>query len=197
MRHVTVVIAMRSRILSLGLKAAMDESAITNVSIHIVDPGLLLETLDKMHPSILVTDALTMLAYSDRELRIRMSDSGAVLGMLDSALPQDIIKSFDGCFSVYDSLSMVEKFVMKTSMEPAADDRQSELTPREREVLIGIVKGQSNKEIASAMNVSVNTIMTHRRNIANKLQIHSAAGLTIYAIVSKLVTIDEIRTAID
>ena len=55
-------------------------------------------------------------------------------------------------------------------------------------------EGLSNKEIAAEMNVSVNTVMTHRRNITAKLQIHSAAGLTIYAIVSKLVRLDEIST---
>ena len=59
-----------------------------------------------------------------------------------------------------------------------------------------IVKGLSNKEIAAQMNVSVNTVMTHRRNIAAKLQIHSAAGLTIYAIVNKLVDLSEIKETI-
>jgi DNA-binding NarL/FixJ family response regulator len=51
----------------------------------------------------------------------------------------------------------------------------------------------SNKEIAAEMNVSVHTVMTHRRNIASKLQIHSAAGLAIYAIVRKLVRLDQVN----
>lgn len=76
-------------------------------------------------------------------------------------------------------------------------DRQTELTQREKEIVIGIVKGLSNKELASDMHVSVNTVMTHRRNIASKLQIHSAAGLTIYAIVSKLVTLDDVKSSIN
>lgn len=55
-----------------------------------------------------------------------------------------------------------------------------------------IVKGLSNKEIAAQMNVSVNTVMTHRRNIASKLEIHSPAGLTIFAIATGMVKIDEV-----
>ena len=76
---------------------------------------------------------------------------------------------------------------------PDADTDRRELSPREKEVVIGVVKGLSNKEIAAEIGVSVNTVTTHRRNIAAKLKIHSPAGLTIYAIMSKLVTLDEVR----
>ena len=68
------------------------------------------------------------------------------------------------------------------------------MSQREKDVVIGIAKGMSNKEIAVQMNVSVNTVMTHRRNISSKLKIHSPAGLTIYAIVSKLIKLEDIKT---
>lgn len=57
-----------------------------------------------------------------------------------------------------------------------------ELTEREREVVKYLALGQSAKEVADELNVSVNTIRTHRKNIARKLDIHSAGGLTIYAV---------------
>lgn len=66
------------------------------------------------------------------------------------------------------------------------------LSLREREVLVCVVKGMTNKETADTLCVSVHTVTTHRRNIARKLQIHSPAGLTIYAIVNKLVELSEI-----
>ena len=50
-----------------------------------------------------------------------------------------------------------------------------------------------NKEIADHLCISVNTVITHRRNIARKLQIHSPAGLTIYAIVNNLVDISSVK----
>lgn len=64
---------------------------------------------------------------------------------------------------------------------------------REKDVVISLVQGMSNKEIADHLCISINTVITHRRNIARKLQIHSAAGLTIYAIVNNLVDISAVK----
>ena len=70
---------------------------------------------------------------------------------------------------------------------------QDQLSDRERDVIIAVVQGMSNKEIADHLCISVNTVITHRRNIARKLQIHSPAGLTIYAIVNNLVDITTVK----
>lgn len=82
----------------------------------------------------------------------------------------------------------------------AADDtptlHQGPLSNREREIIVCVVKGMTNKEIAEELCISAHTVITHRRNIASKLQIHSAAGLTIYAIVNKLVELSEIKDTI-
>ena len=67
------------------------------------------------------------------------------------------------------------------------------LSPREKEVIIALVQGMANKEIAAHLGISVNTVITHRRNIAQKLQIHSPAGLTIYAIVNDLIDINAVK----
>ena len=70
---------------------------------------------------------------------------------------------------------------------------EEQLSEREKEIVVCVAKGLSNKEIADTLCLSVNTVTTHRRNIARKLQIHSAAGITIYAIVNKLVTLNEVN----
>ena len=67
------------------------------------------------------------------------------------------------------------------------------LSDREKDVIVSLVQGMSNKEIADHLCISVNTVITHRRNIARKLQIHSPAGLTIYAIVNNLVDISAVK----
>ena len=72
-------------------------------------------------------------------------------------------------------------------------DNGEALSERERDVIIGVVQGLQNKEIADRLYISVNTVITHRRNIARKLQIHSPAGLTIYAIVNGLVDISSVK----
>lgn len=72
-------------------------------------------------------------------------------------------------------------------------DNNAALSDRERDVIIGVVQGLQNKEIADRLCISVNTVITHRRNIARKLQIHSPAGLTIFAIVNGLVDISSVK----
>ncbi len=67
------------------------------------------------------------------------------------------------------------------------------LSEREKEVIVCVVRGLSNKEIAEHLFISVNTVMTHRRNISRKLQIHSPAGLTIYAIVNGLINLEDVK----
>ncbi|MBR1504492.1 MAG: helix-turn-helix transcriptional regulator [Prevotella sp.] len=67
------------------------------------------------------------------------------------------------------------------------------LSDREKDVVVCVVQGMQNKEIADHLFISINTVITHRRNIARKLQIHSPAGLTIYAIVNGLVDISAVK----
>ncbi len=99
------------------------------------------------------------------------------------------------------SHNAVEDEIFVPAVERLAADgmpqpRQEPLSDREKEIIVCIVKGMSNKQIADALCISVHTVITHRRNIVAKLQIHSAAGLTIYAIVNKLVDLSEIRQTI-
>ena len=72
-------------------------------------------------------------------------------------------------------------------------DGTEALGEREKDVIVALVQGMTNKEIADHLCISVNTVITHRRNIARKLQIHSPAGLTIYAIVNNLVDISSVK----
>ena len=67
------------------------------------------------------------------------------------------------------------------------------LSNREKEIIAHVARGMSNKEIADKLFLSVHTVTTHRRNISNKLQIHSPAGLAIYAVVNGLVNIDDLE----
>lgn len=77
------------------------------------------------------------------------------------------------------------------SREPGAESekQQEELSEREKEVVTLVVQGLINKEIADKLHLSLHTVIAHRKNIARKLNIHSTAGLTIYAIVNKLIEV--------
>lgn len=76
--------------------------------------------------------------------------------------------------------------------ETSDRDQLEVLSDREKDIVVCVTKGMNNKEIADYLFLSVHTVTTHRRNISNKLQIHSTAGLIIYAIANRLVNIEDI-----
>jgi len=83
---------------------------------------------------------------------------------------------------------------MKVKGLPAPKVRETEeLSDRERDVLVQLVRGLSNKEIADVLCISQHTVISHRKNITRKLNIHSTAGLTIYAIVNRLVDLNSLE----
>jgi DNA-binding CsgD family transcriptional regulator len=81
---------------------------------------------------------------------------------------------------------------INTGMDDTADNIQKKLSEREKEVLRLIVKGMINKEIAKTLNVSTATVIFHRNNICDKLKTRSVGKLTIYAVLSGIVSIKEI-----
>lgn len=89
-------------------------------------------------------------------------------------------------------MSLKRGAVERPAEKSEAKDTQ-ELTQREREIVAAIAQGLGNKQIADKLCVSVHTVTTHRRNICAKLDIHSPAGLTIYALIHGIINIEEIR----
>ena len=81
------------------------------------------------------------------------------------------------------------QFVSNTGAE---NEDGETLTERERQIVACVVRGLTNREVAEHLFISINTVLTHRRNISRKLDIHSVSGLTIYAIVNGIVQIDEV-----
>lgn len=90
---------------------------------------------------------------------------------------------------------IVEKF-QEFFFEPEMDDSEKReaalLSEREMDVLKCVAIGNSNKEIAGKLFISTNTVISHRKNITDKLGIKTIAGLTVYAIMNKLILPEEV-----
>ena len=81
-----------------------------------------------------------------------------------------------------------------TDAQDGEDDlSRGELSDREKEILVGVAKGLLNKEIADEYNISINTVITHRKNITRKTGIKTVSGLTVYAILNNLIDINSIE----
>ena len=194
MKHVTIAVVTPSQLLASGIVSTLSKLRDPGVTVKLFDGDHVTpEQIAAVKPSLAVVDALAL----SPEAVARLKESCRVAGIRHSELTVAHTAAYDDLLNLYDPLSRLEAIVRETAEENRGEEDRQELSPREKEVIVGIVKGLSNKEIAAEINVSVNTVMTHRRNIASKLQIHSPAGLTIYAIVKKLVRLDEIRATID
>ena len=109
-------------------------------------------------------------------------------------LNKTTISLYDDHFHITDDIEEIRNkinSVVKIDVEDSSE--KDNLSTREKEIISHVVKGFTNQEIAEKLFLSIHTVMTHRRNIARKLQIHSATGLTIYAIVNKIVDLSEIK----
>lgn len=195
MKRHTVHIISDSDIIRAGLASTVASLNIPAVAVN--TNTNILEHAQEGEQHLIVADAASVPPEQVATLRRLLPAGTAIIGVTCGSMPGRYTSAFDETLSVYCDASTLKATIDKIIVEFGDErDTTDELTPREREIIIGVVKGLSNKEIAGHLNVSVNTVMTHRRNIASKLQIHSPAGLTIYAIVSKLVSIDEIKQGI-
>ena len=119
-----------------------------------------------------------------------------VIALVTSFVDASLLSKYDESISIFDDLERLSKKISGLLNVPSEEEElesQDELSQREKEIFICVVKGMTNKEIAEKLFLSIHTVITHRRNISKKLQIHSAAGLTIYAIVNKLVTLNDVK----
>ena len=119
-----------------------------------------------------------------------------VIALVTSFVDASLLSKYDESISIFDDLERLSKKISGLLNVPSEEEdleNQDALSQREKEIVICVVKGMTNKEIAEKLFLSIHTVITHRRNISKKLQIHSAAGLTIYAIVNKLVTLNDVR----
>ena len=71
--------------------------------------------------------------------------------------------------------------------------RMEELSAREKEILIAVAQGKLNKEIADQYNISIHTVITHRKNITRKTGIKTVAGLTVYALLNNLIDMNTVE----
>lgn len=155
---------------------------------EVTDIASVKESIEQEQPDIVIINPLHLGIYTHEQL----SEYGVKVIALQSFMLNSIqLECYDGVISIVDSPETIEQTLQKLLALKEAPDNT--LSAREQEIVAAIALGQSNKEIADKLCISAHTVMTHRKNIASKLKIRNSAGLTIYAIVNKLISLDEIN----
>ena len=195
---VRVAIAESSVIVRSGLTAALKRLPNLKIQpIELLSVEALHDCLRTQYPEMLIVNP-TFGDYFDVN-KFREETSGKrirLIALVTSFVDVTLLSKYDESISIFDDLEVLSKKIhglLNVSMEEEEVDNPDTLSQREKEIVICVVKGMTNKEIAEKLFLSIHTVITHRRNISKKLQIHSAAGLTIYAIVNKLVELSEVK----
>lgn len=195
---VRIAVADPSLIIRSGIASVLSRLATLDVEIvEIADLTTLADLLRRYNPEILVIDP-SLLALCPPE-RIRRESGCArlrVLALRQSITDARMADACDGAITLSDTADQIREQILRIRTGVSDDARQEPLSTREKEIIVGVVKGLTNKQIAEQLFLSPHTVITHRRNIAAKLQIHSPAGLTIYAIVNRLVDLADVKDTI-
>ena len=147
------------------------------------------EVLRKEAPDMKV---LILSVHSNKQYIFRVIQAGAHGYVSKEAPPEEVLRAIESVYEGEPHFSedvrrdALNQFVIGGGKKPPF----AQLTSREREVLIHLADGQSNKEIADRLNIGVRTIETHRERIMRRLNIHSVAGLTKYAIANGLISLE-------
>ncbi len=196
-----IIVADSSTIIRCGIAALLQR--VTNLSIDIAevsDVSNISLSANKVSPDLLIVNPVLLGNFSPSMLRTDLGNESLRVVALQSAFTdQSLLQNYDDVISIYDSADLITQKITAAIKynDPDVDSKKErDLSAREREIIVCVVKGMTNKVIADTLNLSTHTVIAHRRNIANKLQIHSPSGLTIYAIVNKLVDIGEIKNTI-
>ena len=103
-----------------------------------------------------------------------------IVSLICTFVDANQLKGYEESINLFDDVESLEKKISVLMNFAEEDDSdQDTLSQREKEIIGCVVRGMTNKEIAEKLYISVHTVITHRRNITRKLQIHSAGGLTI------------------
>lgn len=191
-----VAVADTSIIVRSGLVAVLKRLPDLNIqTIEVTSKEWLQHCMEAHCPDILIVSPLFEGWFDlDSFKQIYGQQELKVVALVSVVMDANQLRGYDEQINLFDD---VDKLTQKVAslMNVAADDENEldALSQREKEIIGCIVRGMTNKEIAEKLFISVHTVITHRRNITRKLQIHSAAGLTIYAIVNKLVELGEVK----
>ncbi len=193
-QNISVVVISQSDLVLTGLFEVLKGSLASEVVLlhrgdELVDyqamngPVLIIATSEEQEKSSILMRQILVSAQQIHFMTLHLE--------ADSVYSNQTINLFDAptliCYKVNE--------ILNSFLSDQNKDTDTELTKREIEVLQMVTKGHSNKEIADRLFVSTHTVISHRKNISEKTGIKSASGLTMYAILKKIIDMNEIDTA--
>ena len=187
-----VVLIEPSEIVATGIASIINSNPQFNVVQTLNDPSYY--NSNDSDVDIVVINP-TVVDYNDR-LDIRSwlgTENTALVALTHSNYEEGVLRQYDECIGIYDNTARIIQKLKSAIDENRKNPKNdlNELSSREKDILAAVAMGKTNKEIADEFNISIYTVISHRRNISQKLGINSIPGLTVYAIMNKLVDMSD------
>lgn len=190
---IRILVAEPSYLIRKGMSALLNElKAVTQVE-EISGADDLRESLLNLMPHIIIINtSISSLPEVERCMKKHAGDT-TVISIFNSPLPSS---SNEKTLSVFDGkdvlLTKLRNQVKSIQQSTSHQENSEELSEREKEVLQKVALGKTNKEVANELFISAHTVISHRKNITRKLGIKTVSGLTVYAILNQLISLDDI-----
>jgi len=187
-----VLLIVPSKILARGMEAVLSELGEFRVEGILTDLSHASQMrLRNIDADVIVLDPVVFDFVSRSSVRSHISEysDAAVVGLQTIPMDDEQKKQYDALIGLNDDPVLIVR-KLRESLDSRQDNPETEeydLSAREKEILVCVAKGMLNKEIADACNLSIHTVITHRKNITRKTGIKTVAGLTVYALLNNLI----------
>jgi DNA-binding NarL/FixJ family response regulator len=197
MKVIKIIIAESSPIISSGLSSFfndMNQIAVASIVDNIDD----LQDKIIMHsPDVLIINPMMLVCMLNTFVKQMTQNYPNInrVALVTSYVDKNILKNFKEVVELNDNKQKVINKMLNlqnNNDETSAQNESVDLSNREVDVLVCVAKGMTNKDISDMLNISVHTVITHRKNIVKKTGIKSVSGLTVYALLNNLVEESEI-----
>jgi len=215
-KQIRILLADDHTVMRRGLRLLLESHPGFNVVGEASDGRQAMEQAEATHPDVVILDiampnlsgieaaqriasalphvAIVFLSmHSDEGYVLRALKAGAKGYLLKDSAESDLIEAIKAVsqgktfFSAEISKMLVEDYVREIRTR-GIEDSYELLTSREREILQLLAEGKANKDIAAMLNLSLYTVETHRRNLQDKLNLHSFAELILYAVRKRVIS---------
>lgn len=191
----SVLIIEPSEIIYKGLSAIISDSTTLHILQQIDNTDNLENRLTLLKPDLVIVNPTLFSEHKHLTMNpiTEILPDIPVIALVYQYMDYDTLKLYNGVIDIRDTAGKITKAITNSFFAEKNDDSQetSELSDREKDVLILVAKGLMSKEIADNLNISVHTVISHRKNITRKTGIKSIAGLVAYALLNNLVDSSE------
>ena len=191
--QIHIVVAEPSDVIRRGICSVLMEEKELQVRLTEVSRvESLRDTLVKLHPDVVVVNPGFSALMTPAAIKKMIPHIRCVM-LQGTSGDSSTAYLWDDTISLWSSAAAIREQILRPGRNRSGGRvRHDHLSKREKDILVFVVKGMTNKQIADRLRLSHHTVGTHRRNISAKLGIHSTAGLTVYAISNKLVSLNEL-----